>query len=345
MSRDVGAVGLLWLGLTAVGEAVVWNAPIFPGLYAREAEVSDSAFLLLMRLAVPVFAFVVAMLAVSVIRFRSRGEPQGPGAPIRGSRRAYALWLAVTGALTAVLIVNPGLVGLSEIRGEPDEDLVIQVQAVRWAWRVTYPEEGVTSTRELVLPVDSRIRFDVTSLDILHSFWIPGFRIKVDAVPGLTTTVRATTTQLGSFSEDPNLRVQCAELCGVGHAAMALPVRVVDRATFDAWIEERRTAAPAACEPDGTELRIAAERSLFETDCLAVPAGFPFTIEFDNRDAGVPHNVAIYTDQTAAQELFGGDIFAGVATRTYEVGRLEPGTYFFRCDVHPATMTGTFVVP
>lgn len=344
MSRERWAVGLLWLGLTAAGEALVWNAPIFPGLYAREAEVSDSAFLLLMRLAVPVFAFVVAMLAVSLVRFRSRGEPQGSGAPIRGSLRVCVAWLAVTGALTAVLIVNPGLVGLSEIRGEPDQDLVVQVQAARWAWTVTYPQEGVTSKGELVLPVDTRIRFDVTSVDILHSFWVPAFRLKIDAVPGRTTTVRATTTKLGSLLEDPGLRIQCAELCGLGHAAMAMPVRVVDRAAFDAWIQQQRKPARPACKPDGTKLRIAADKLLFDTDCLAVRAGVPFTIEFENRDAGVPHNVAVYTDQTAAKVLFHGDLFDGVATRTYQVGPLEPGTLFFRCDVHPATMTGTFVV-
>jgi len=112
------------------------------------------------------------------------------------------------------------------------------------------------------------------------------------------------------------------------------------------------TTGPPPCEPDGTALTIAAPvgavASGFDQDCLAVPAGEPFTIEFDNQDAGVQHNVAIYTvdplADPSAESLFVGDIFAGPDTVTYEVDALEEGVYFFRCDVHPTTMTGTFVV-
>ncbi len=105
---------------------------------------------------------------------------------------------------------------------------------------------------------------------------------------------------------------------------------------------------PPPCEPAGTELVISAPPGAavdgFDTDCLAAPAGEPFTIEFENADPDVPHNVAIYTDESAAQDLFVGETFPGVETVTYEVPALEPGIYFFRCDVHPTTMTGTFVV-
>ncbi|MGZ8625008.1 MAG: cupredoxin domain-containing protein, partial [Actinomycetota bacterium] len=74
------------------------------------------------------------------------------------------------------------------------------------------------------------------------------------------------------------------------------------------------------------------------------PAGKPFSIAFDNQDPGVPHNVAIYTDDSATESLFVGELVPGPKKVTYEVGPLDPGTYFFRCDVHPTTMTGTFVV-
>ncbi len=343
MKRDGWLAAALWLALTAVGEAAVWNPRIFPGGYAREADVSDSAFRLLMRLAVPVFAFVLAVLVVSVVRHRAKGKPAEDGPPVAGSRAVYALWLAVTSALAVVLIVNPGLVGLSEIRGEAYEDMVVHVQAAQWAWTVTYPDEGVTSRAELVLPVDTRVRFDVTSVDVLHSFWIPAFRMKVDAVPGMTTSVRVTTTRAGSFPDDPGLRIQCAELCGLNHATMAMPVRVLDEAGFRAWLDEQRRGGAPACEPTGTELAITAQDILFDTDCLAVAEGTPFTIVFDNRD-GVPHNVAIYTDEAATEALFKGEIFEGPEARTYRVGPLEAGTYFFRCDVHPGSMFGTFVV-
>jgi plastocyanin len=101
---------------------------------------------------------------------------------------------------------------------------------------------------------------------------------------------------------------------------------------------------PPPCEPEGTELSIAAQNLAFDTDCLAAPAGEPFTIEFDNQDAGIPHNVAIYTDESAAEVLFQEPPFPGPETVTYEPEPIEEeGNLYFQCDVHP-TMNGTFVV-
>ncbi len=99
-----------------------------------------------------------------------------------------------------------------------------------------------------------------------------------------------------------------------------------------------------ACAPDGTSLSIMAHDVLFDTDCLAAPADEPFTIAFDNMDGGIPHNVAIFTDESATDALFVGKLVTGPATVTYKVDALAAGTYFFRCDVHPTTMTGSFVV-
>jgi nitrite reductase (NO-forming) len=100
----------------------------------------------------------------------------------------------------------------------------------------------------------------------------------------------------------------------------------------------------AACAPAGTALRVVALNSVFDATCLAAPAGKPFTIAFDNQDPGVPHNIAIYTDDSATESLFVGELVTGPKKVKYEVGALDAGTYFFRCDVHPTTMTGTFVV-
>jgi nitrite reductase (NO-forming) len=103
--------------------------------------------------------------------------------------------------------------------------------------------------------------------------------------------------------------------------------------------------APAGeCSPKGTTIDVMAMNSAFDADCLAAPAGEPFEIVFDNMDAGIPHNVAIYTDETASTALFVGETINGPDVITYEVPALDAGTYFFRCDVHPTTMTGTFVV-
>lgn len=112
--------------------------------------------------------------------------------------------------------------------------------------------------------------------------------------------------------------------------------------------EPRESPGVALCEPDGTALAIAASPGAaatgFDQNCLAVPAGQAFTIEFDNQDPGIPHNVAIYRDETATEALFVGEIFPGPDRRSYGGDALQAGQYFFRCDVHPTTMTGAFVV-
>jgi len=109
------------------------------------------------------------------------------------------------------------------------------------------------------------------------------------------------------------------------------------------------SSAPAGssggtCEPSGTKLLVSATSSAFDTGCLAAPAGKPFTVTFTNDDAGVPHNLAIYSDEAATQTLFQGDLVTGPEEITYRVPALPAGTYVFRCDVHPTTMKGTFIV-
>jgi plastocyanin len=89
---------------------------------------------------------------------------------------------------------------------------------------------------------------------------------------------------------------------------------------------------------------IAAENFGFSTETITVPAGAEVTVEFDNRDDGVPHNVAVYTDSSAADAIFVGEIVTGPTRATYTFTAPEtPGNYFFRCDVHPA-MHGAFIV-
>lgn len=236
MSRDGLRLFVLWVILTVGGEIAVVSWSMLPAGFAIEADVVDDAYLLLMVLGVPVFAFVVAALIYFPIRFRSRKKPSEDGPHIAGDSRIVAGWLVITSVLALVVLINPGFVGLAELRGEATADLVVEVEGQRWFWVASYPDGG-EARDELVLPVDTRIRFDVTSVDILHSFWIPGFRTKIDAVPGRTTELYVTTDAIGSFETDTGLRVQCAELCGIAHSAMAMPVRIVEQDEFDAWVE------------------------------------------------------------------------------------------------------------
>jgi plastocyanin len=103
-----------------------------------------------------------------------------------------------------------------------------------------------------------------------------------------------------------------------------------------------------SCAPSGTTLKLISKDTMFNVNCIAVPAGKAITVTFDNEDSGIPHNLAIYSADPAedknAKTLFQGDLVTGVKTVTYNVPALTAGTYHFHCDVHAAQMYGAFVV-
>ncbi len=233
---DIIAVGSTWLVLTVALEALV-IATVEPTSAARESEIVDSAFWLLAYLGIPVFTFVLVALVYSVVRFRASGTDED-GSAARSHRGFITAWVAITAALAVFVIITPGYTGLAELAAEPDADVDVEVVASQWNWSFTFPDEGVTLLKadEILLPVDTRVRFRVTSEDVIHSFWVPAFRIKVDAVPGMFTETMVTPTELGDFAANDQLRVQCAELCGTGHARMRTIIRVVDRVEFNTWL-------------------------------------------------------------------------------------------------------------
>ena len=111
--------------------------------------------------------------------------------------------------------------------------MTVDVYAQQFEWRFEYPEQGVT-TRELHVPIDRQVEFRLHALDVIHSFWVPEWRIKKDAVPGITTTAFVTPDETGNFT------LICTELCGVGHATMRAPVVVEEsQAKFDTWAADQ----------------------------------------------------------------------------------------------------------
>jgi cytochrome c oxidase subunit 2 len=237
LRRHFLASGILWFGLTVLGELLVAYADPMPPGASEESTVVRGAFHLLAVLAVPVFSFVLSVLFYSLLRFRAPG-PEADGQPIYGSTTVAALWLAITTGLAIYVIFNPGLSGLAELWRPRPSELLVRVEAQQWNWTVSYPQYRVTikKAKEMPLPVGKRVLFEITSSDVVHSFWIPAFQMKMDAVPGLTTTLALTPAVVGSFSDDPGYRVQCAELCGTGHATMSAAVRVMEFKEFEATI-------------------------------------------------------------------------------------------------------------
>ncbi len=244
MNKHAMIVAALWVVFTIAGEAVVLLFSPFPMAASEQAAVVDDAFTLLTILAVPVFSLVCAMLLYSAVWFGKNTPPDQDGPPTRTNKSVIWIWLVATAALTVVVIIHPGITGILELRADDDKiNLVVQLEARQFGWDAKYADAGVHSTRELVLPIDENVQFLIMSHDVLHSFWVPAFRVKIDAVPGMFTKVTATPNELGSFDDDVNFRIQCAELCGFGHATMQLPVRVVERADFDQWLTEQKPLA------------------------------------------------------------------------------------------------------
>lgn len=256
MRRHVISAAVLWVILTAIGEALAF-ADLYPTVGSTEADDFDRIFRILIVMGMPVFTFVIAVLFYCVLRFGSFGMPAGDGPAYRGTGPGPKVWLAVTGSLALTVMIFPGLTGLAKLQpdkngngwGEPNAELVVRVAGFRWSWTMEYVDAGVTVStaqgKELVLPIDTHVKFEIDSTDVVHSFWIPAFRMKIDAIPGRTTHMTVKPTVLGRFEDDAAYRVQCAELCGLDHATMTFPVRVVPRAEFEQWLQSQKPAAAA----------------------------------------------------------------------------------------------------
>ena len=118
--------------------------------------------------------------------------------------------------------------------GKP-ADLVVNVTGIQFAWLFNYPDSGV-SAGELHVPVGTDVQLNLSATDVIHSFWVPQFRLKQDAIPGIPTELRFVATRPGTYP------VVCAELCGGYHGSMRTQVIVETPQEFESWLEENRIA-------------------------------------------------------------------------------------------------------
>lgn len=241
-SRAATITGIIWAVLTVVGVIAVLSVDFYSTVASDRGDEISHAFTFLTALAVPVAALVIAILVYSVLRRATGNEiPSEDGEYYEGRGPFPKVWFGASALLTVAIIIYPGLVTLPDvIHKHKDPDLVVDVQALQWTWLVAYPDEDIENQVELVLPVDRKVTFNITSRDVVHSFWVPAFLMKIDAIPGHTTTISLIATEEGDYTDRPVFRVQCAELCGVSHAGMRIPVRVVSQEEFDDWVAEKQ---------------------------------------------------------------------------------------------------------
>ncbi|HSM58673.1 MAG TPA: cytochrome c oxidase subunit II [Candidatus Sulfomarinibacteraceae bacterium] len=178
------------------------------------------------------FALVVGFMLYSLVVFRQRPGDEEDGDHFHGHTGLEIAWTIVPLGLVIFFGVW-GAQMLGDITERPDDAMVVRVFGQQWSWAFEYPDLDDMRTSELVLPVNQTVILEMEALDVLHSFWVPEFRVKQDLVPGQVDVLRITPTETGEYT------VRCAEMCGTQHAYMLAPVQVLTQSEFEAWTAEQ----------------------------------------------------------------------------------------------------------
>lgn len=229
----------------AIGIVVALLIPWFPANGSRQAGNIRTLYDVLLVVSVPMFVLVLTVVGYSVWKFRMRpGDEQKDGPPIHGNTRLEVVWTAIP----AILIVALCGYAYSILRSNEDSqkhETTVNVTERQFAFEFSYAAPGGKTivSPALYLAKGQPVVFKLRSLDVIHSFFVPEFSQKLDAVPGITTTLRVTPTRLGSYP------AECTELCGAGHALMRATVQVVTPQAFQTWLSSQK---PNAAPPIGT---------------------------------------------------------------------------------------------
>jgi cytochrome c oxidase subunit 2 len=216
---------------------------------AASSEARDVAALYTAFIAI---AAVVAIIVFggttwSVLRYRRRrNEPAGALPPqTHGSLRLESTWTAIP-IITVLVLFGATMLVLGRMQATSDTPgAVIRVEAFRWGWTFRYPDLGIVVSGigspgpEIVVPVGEPVRVTVASNDVIHSFYVPQFLFKRDAVPGRESSFDFTVEDAGTY------RGQCAEFCGIYHSRMPFTVRAVSPTDYDAWVASQPKSSPA----------------------------------------------------------------------------------------------------
>ena len=225
----VGILIILFSVLLYVGLA---NAELLPEAASVQAIPIDWMWNIQVIAMCFLFSLIFVPMVYSLFVFRRRKGDTSDGMHVEGNTTLELLWSTVP--LVAVVVFSVlGAQNLSDtIRRNPSAS-VVKVTGIQWSWRFEYPPDPVRGisviTDELHLVVDKPVLLQMTSTDVIHSFWVPEFRVKQDVVPGRITELSITPTEEGGFV------VRCAELCGTSHAFMEKPVVISTQEEFDAW--------------------------------------------------------------------------------------------------------------
>jgi cytochrome c oxidase subunit 2 len=266
-------VGFVAIVLGALGSLAVWLTPSwFPTAAAVQADRQDTLYFSLMVMSSFIFAIVIVFLVYMMVKFRARPGDDSDGAPIHGHTGLEIVWTVIPIVIVLGFAIY-GAVALGRNEALAKDRLIVDVKAQQFAWTFTYPGYGKLTTGILALPVGRQVEFHITAVehDVIHSFFIPAFRLKQDAPPGVPQKMIATPDRLGTFM------VTCAELCGIGHSQMRTVLHVLSPSDFAAWIAEQKKAASQPAGGGNTD-----PQAIFASTCASchtfTPAGATGTI-------------------------------------------------------------------
>ncbi len=227
---------LTYFGLTAIG--------LMPVEASAQSLIVDKLWNWDLMALSFLFAIIMVPLVYSLIVFRRRKGDTSDAKHEEGNTTLEISW-TIAPLLLVTVYAYLGAYTLGETRLPDPTAMVVQVTAHQWDWSFQYPEGF--SSNELHLPVNKQVLFKMQSLDVIHSFWVPEFRLKQDVLPGRFTELRITPILLGNY------KVRCAELCGLRHAYMEAPVIVTSQADYDAWAKQQAAAFAALLAKGGPE--------------------------------------------------------------------------------------------
>jgi cytochrome c oxidase subunit II len=241
----------IWLPLSIAADLLLWfvaKPHIPPGDMTSSAQHQQFDITYLALWAAPVFLFVWIYSGYALYTWRRRKGDNEDGPPIFHNVKVQATWITATSVIVLGLfvfgtieLIVPAGAGAGEGPApiwKPNSTNMLQVQVIGQQWQFTYrfPQFGGMETTQLVLPDNRTIQFNVTSLDVIHSFWAYQLGVKADANPQVNNVAYTTTKETGNFV------VRCNELCGLWHGAMFNYGKVVSPAAFEAWATAQRAA-------------------------------------------------------------------------------------------------------
>ena len=230
---------LVYVGLASAGlMPVEASAQAIPIDWLWNLEMITIAFL---------FALIVVPMAYSLIVFHRKKGDTTDAEHMEGNTKLEIAWTIVP-LFVVMAFAYMGAANLAEIRRVDPDAMIVKVHAIQWSWSFEYPAVNGVSviSNELHLPVGKQVLLRMTSSDVIHSFWVPEFRVKQDVVPGRITELRVTPTREGNY------KVRCAELCGTSHAYMEKPVVISSQTGFNNWMSEQlKLAEQQAATPEG----------------------------------------------------------------------------------------------